>query len=26
MELQNNLLKGDLTLPPGLKKDSFVDD
>ena len=26
MTLQNNLLQGDLTLPEGLKKDSFVDD
>ena len=26
MLLQNNLLKGDLTLPEGLKKESFVDD
>ena len=24
--LQRNLLQGDLTLPEGLKKDSFVDD
>ena len=24
--LQKNLLQGDLTLPEGLKKDSFVDD
>ncbi len=24
--LQNNLLQGDLTLPEGLKKESFVDD
>ena len=26
MTLQNNLLQGDLTLPEGLKKESFVDD
>ena len=26
MLLQNNLLKGDLTLPEGLKKESFADD
>jgi hypothetical protein len=26
MTLQQNLLQGDLTLPEGLKKDSFVDD
>ena len=26
MSLQNNLLQGDLTLPEGLKKESFVDD
>jgi len=26
MILQNNLLQGDLTLPEGLKKESFVDD
>ena len=26
MTLQQNLLQGDLTLPKGLKKDSFVDD
>ena len=26
MLLQNNLLKGDLTLPEGLKKETFVDD
>jgi len=26
MILQNNLLQGDLTLPKGLKKESFVDD
>ncbi len=26
MLLQNNLLKGDLTLPEGLKKESFIDD
>jgi hypothetical protein len=24
--LQNNLIQGDLTLPEGLKKESFVDD
>lgn len=26
MTLQNNLLQGDLTVPEGLKKESFVDD
>jgi len=26
MILQNNLLQGDLTIPEGLKKESFVDD
>ena len=26
MKLQQNLLQGDLTLPEGLKKESFVDD
>ncbi len=26
ISLQNNLLQGDLTLPEGLKKESFVDD
>jgi len=26
MSLQNNLLQGNLTLPEGLKKESFVDD
>jgi hypothetical protein len=26
MNLQNNLLRGDLTLPDGLKRESFVDD
>ena len=26
MTLQNNLLQGDLTLPEGLKRESFVDD
>lgn len=26
MTLQNNLLHGDLTLPEGLKRESFVDD
>lgn len=26
MNLQNNLLRGDLTLPEGLKRESFVDD
>ena len=26
LSLQKNLLQGDLTLPEGLKKDSFVDD
>ena len=26
MTLQNNLLQGDLTLPEGLEKESFVDD
>ena len=26
MTLQKNLLQGDLTLPEGLKKESFVDD
>ena len=26
MNLQNNLLHGDLTLPEGLKRESFVDD
>ena len=26
MELQKNLLQGNLTLPEGLKKESFVDD
>ena len=26
MNLQQNLLQGDLTLPEGLKKESFVDD
>jgi hypothetical protein len=26
MTLQSNLLQGDLTLPEGLKKESFVDD
>lgn len=26
MELQRHLLQGDLTLPEGLKKESFVDD
>jgi len=26
MDLQKKLLQGDLTLPEGLKKDSFVDD
>jgi len=26
IELQKNLLKGDMSLPPGLKKESFVDD
>ena len=26
MELQKNLLQGDLSLPKGLKKESFVDD
>ena len=26
MTLQNNLLQGDLTIPEGLKKESFVDD
>ena len=26
MTLQKNLLQGDLTLPPGLKRESFVDD
>ena len=26
MELQKNLLKGDLSLPPDLKKESFIDD
>ncbi len=26
MNLQNNLLHGDLNLPEGLKKESFVDD
>ena len=26
MTLQQNLLQGDLTLPEGLKKESFVDD
>ncbi len=26
MELQKNLLHGDLTLPEGLKRESFVDD
>ena len=26
MSLQKNLLQGDLTLPPGLKRESFVDD
>jgi len=26
MELQKNLLQGDLSLPQGLKKESFVDD
>ena len=24
--IQNNLLKGDLTIPDGLKKESFIDD
>jgi len=26
LTLQNNLLQGDLTIPEGLKKESFVDD
>lgn len=26
LQLQRNLLQGDLTLPKGLKKESFVDD
>ncbi|MBT5843273.1 MAG: hypothetical protein HOH78_06825, partial [Thaumarchaeota archaeon] len=26
MTLQTNLLQGDLTIPEGLKKESFVDD
>ena len=26
MNLQSNLLQGDLTIPEGLKKESFVDD
>ena len=26
MQLQKNLLQGDLTIPEGLKKESFVDD
>jgi len=26
MKLQQNLLQGDLTLPEGLKRESFVDD
>ena len=26
LNLQNNLLRGDLTLPEGLKRESFVDD
>ena len=26
LQLQKNLLQGDLTLPKGLKKESFVDD
>ena len=26
MELQRNLLQGDMSLPEGLKKESFVDD
>ncbi|MHA7734099.1 hypothetical protein [Nitrosopumilus sp. S6] len=26
MELQKNLLQGDMSLPEGLKKESFVDD
>ncbi len=26
LQLQKNLLQGDLTLPEGLKKESFVDD
>jgi len=26
MSLQTNLLQGDLTIPEGLKKESFVDD